>query len=138
VTIFICADGYFDTFDDCGDGGDLSFRVPGAIMNRDSGPPTQVFIIGAFIGILKSPPPADVMQEDGGEIDLPAFDVPNHLLQSFAVPDAHTTLADVRILFDDLHSMAFGILPDNVHLLAGDRMRVLRRHPHVSGTAAEW
>jgi hypothetical protein len=101
-------------------------------MNRDSGPPTQVFIIGAFIGILKSPPPADVMQEDGGEIDLPAFDVPNHLLQSFAVPDAHTTLADVRILFDDLHSMAFGILPDDVHLVAG-QVLVRCGRSHVSG-----
>jgi hypothetical protein len=101
-------------------------------MNRDSGAATDVFIIGAFIGILKSAPPADVMQEDGGEFDLTAFDVPDHLVQSFAVPDAHTALADVKILFDDLHSMAFGILPKDGHLIAG-QVLVCCGRSHVGG-----
>jgi hypothetical protein len=32
--------------------------------------------------------------------------------------------------------VAFGIFPDNVHLVAGERLLVLCRHPHVSGTMA--
>jgi hypothetical protein len=48
--------------------------------------------------------------------------------------DLQPTLAHIRVFFDDLHSMAFGIFPDNVHLVAGERLLVLCRHPHVSGT----
>jgi len=137
VTIFICAGGFSDAFDNRGGGDVLAFRLPGAIMNRDSSPAAEVFIIGALIGILNSAPPADVVQKDGGENDLPALDIPNHLRQSVAVLDINATLAPVRILFDDLHPMAFGILPDDVHLVAG-QVRRMRGCSHVSGDTDRW
>jgi hypothetical protein len=56
---------FFEAFDNCGNDDAPAFRVLVAIMNRDPGPAADVFIIGAFIGILKSAPPAEIVQEYG-------------------------------------------------------------------------
>jgi hypothetical protein len=50
----------------------------------------------------------------------------------------HATLALIRVFFDDLHSTAFGVVPDDIHLVAGQVLEVLRRHPHVSGSMVGW
>ena len=65
MTIFICADGFFESSDNRGDDDDLTFGVLVVIMNRNPGAVADTFIIGAFIGSLKSAPPADIVQEDG-------------------------------------------------------------------------
>src|ERR1700677_3913027 len=99
----------FEAFNNYGDMDGLTFKLLGAIMNRHPGSAADEFIMGAFIGILKSAPPTDIGQKDGGEIDWPILNIPNQLCQGFEALGAQTALACVRILFDDLYSTAVGI-----------------------------
>ena len=109
---------FFEAFDNRGNDDAPAFRVLVAIMNRDPGPAADVFVIGAFVGVLESSPSADIVQENKLEIDLPVLNIPNQLSQRFAVLDIQPAPAFVNIFFDDLQSTAFGILPNCNHLVA--------------------
>ena len=127
----------FEAFHNYGDIDGLTFKLLSAIMNRHPGSAADEFIRGAFIGILKSAPPTDIVQKDGREIDWAILNIPNQLCQGFEALGTQTAFASVRILFDDLYSPALGIFSDGVHLVAC-RVLVPRGRSHVSGGTDGW
>ena len=100
-------------------------------MHRDTGLAADVFVIGAFIGVLKSSPSAHVINKDVGKICLAVLNVLNHLRQRFPAFNVQAALALVRILLYDFHTPALGIFADDIHLVAGGVLLVLGGHPHI-------
>ena len=55
-----------------------------AVMGPDAGSGTFMLVIGAFVGILKSAPAADVIDEDCLEVGLAGLDLGHRVLQCLA------------------------------------------------------
>src|SRR5882762_5600360 len=50
-------------------------RFYGRVPNLDPGPPADVFVIGALVGILEAAPPTDVINENSHEASTAAFNI---------------------------------------------------------------
>ena len=74
----------FDAFDDVGGGAAIVFKLLGTVVDGDSSAFADVFVGSALIGVLKTAPTTDVVNEDGSEIRGPAANVVNQLLQRVA------------------------------------------------------
>ena len=77
-----------DALHDGGDGRAVVFELLGAVGDLDAGAPADVFVVGAFVGILESAPAADVVGEDYLKIGAATLDVFDQLLQGLSPIDA--------------------------------------------------
>jgi hypothetical protein len=44
-------------------------------LDADASPPADVFVVGAFVGVLEATPTADIVNQDGVEFCLPALNI---------------------------------------------------------------
>ena len=70
----------FDTFDQRRKGAAVIVELLGAIDDPDAGAAAKVLVVGAFIGILKPTPPADVIDQYGGKIGVAGLHVVQQIL----------------------------------------------------------
>jgi hypothetical protein len=61
----------FDALDDVRGGRTVVLELLGAVVDGDPGALADVFIVAAFVGVLKTTPAADVVGEDALEVGLP-------------------------------------------------------------------
>src|SRR6266404_2376170 len=83
----------FDALDDRGHRAAVIFELLRTIMNRNPSPSADVFIIGALVRVLESPPTADIINKNVGKLSLATLNVPDHLGQRVAPLDVQTALA---------------------------------------------
>src|ERR1051325_2515325 len=121
-----------DPLDDGRDWAAVVLELLRAVMHGHTCLSANIFIIGAFIGILEPPPSADIVNKDVGERCLAVLNILDHPRQGVASLDIQAALAFIRILSDDLHSTTLGVFADNVHLVAGRVLLMLRGHSDVS------
>jgi len=79
--------GAFDAFDDGRVWRAVIFKLLGAVSDLNASPPTNVFIVGGFIRVLKSAPAADVINQNDVKIDAPGFNVRDQLFERSAPAD---------------------------------------------------
>jgi len=91
----------------------------GAILDADAGALADVLVVGAFVGILESPPAAHVVDQDGLEVSAARLHVIDELLQRIAAIESKTTFALVGICPNNLNSSLAGVLPNCVSLVLG-------------------
>jgi hypothetical protein len=83
----------FDALDDGGDRRTVILELLGAVGDLDAGAAADVLVIGALIGVLESPPAADVVDQDDLKIGFARLDITDQLLQRDASIDAQPALA---------------------------------------------
>jgi hypothetical protein len=67
----------------------------GAILDRDIGPDTPEFVIRPFVGFLETTPPADVVDEDGAKVRLPALYSAKEVLKCVPALNPYAALAGI-------------------------------------------
>ena len=65
-----------DALNDGGDRASVVLELLGAILHADAGTLANVFVVGAFVGILEAAPAADVVDEDDCEVGRVDFGRP--------------------------------------------------------------
>jgi len=125
--------GPFDALDDRRGRPTVVLELLRAVMHVDPGTLAEVLVEGRLVGILKPAPPADVVDEDRLEIDRPRLHLGDHSLEWITACHTQAALALVRVGVDDLEPAAFGVLPDDVGLVVGGILLMVRRHPNVLG-----
>ncbi|MNE64665.1 hypothetical protein D3C80_1600870 [compost metagenome] len=103
----------------------------GAVVHGDAGLAAQVLVVGAFIGVLETPPAADVVDEDGLEVGPPGLDIGQQPLERVPALDLQAALALVGVGLDDLEATACGVGRYDVRLVLGGVFLVLGRHTDV-------
>ena len=103
-----------DALDDGGHGRAVVLELLGAIGHLNPGAATDVFVIGALVGVLEPAPAADVVDEDDLEVSLARLHISDQLLESLPAIDAQTALALVGVGADDLDVAPGGVLADLV------------------------
>jgi hypothetical protein len=86
-------------------------------VHGDSGSLADEFIVGAFVGILKASPTADVIDEDAIIICEPGFDVGDHRFEPVAPANSEAAEAFVRVGADNLQSPVGGVYGNDVSLV---------------------
>jgi hypothetical protein len=89
----------------------------GAVVDANSSSFEDVLVIGALVGVLEPAPPADVVDEQGSEIDLLLLHIGHQLIQAASAGFVETTPAMVGVNLDDLHIVIYGVLPDDGRLV---------------------
>lgn len=110
----------------------------GAVVHADAGTPADVLVIRAFVGVLESPPTAHVVNEDGREIRLPTFDVPDQPLQGLAAVDAQPAFPGICIGANNFHPASGRVLADGLTLVLDGVLLVLCGHPGVLRCSDGW
>ena len=123
--------GPLDALDDGGDGRAIVLELLGAIGDLDAGAAADVLVVSTLIGILKTPPATDVVDQDDLEIGLARLDIVDQPLEGLPAIDAQTALALVGIGLDDLDATPGGVFLDLVGLVLRGVLLVLGRHPHI-------
>jgi len=59
-------------------------KLLSAVMNGDTGSAASIFVVGAFIGILKSTPATNVMDQNNLKPGISTLDVVDELLKPFS------------------------------------------------------
>lgn len=88
-------------------------------MHAYPGTFANILIVGAFVGILKSTPSADIVDEDCVEVRLPAFNVRNKALESITAINAKSAFTLISVGFYDVDCFGGCILADRVGLNFG-------------------
>ena len=70
-----------DALDNGGDRAAVIFKLFRAVVNRNARLFADVFVIGAFVGILKSAPPAHVINQNGFVMRFALKHITDHLFQ---------------------------------------------------------
>jgi hypothetical protein len=120
-----------DALDDGGDRRAVVLELLGAVGDLDAGTPADVLVVRRFVGVLKAPPTADVVDQDDAEVGVAGLDVADQALQGLAPVDAKPALALVGVGPHDVDVAARRVLPDLVALVLGGVLLVLRGHAHV-------
>src|SRR5690554_1713298 len=97
----------------------------------DSRPSTDVLVVGAFVGVLKAAPAADIVDKDDIEIGIARLHIVNELLKCLSAVYTQTALAVVRIGPNDLKVAAFRVFSDGVALVLRRILLMLCGHPDV-------
>jgi len=105
-----------------------------AILDGDAGASADILVIGALVGILKTPPAADVIDENQGEIGVPGLHVLDELSERVASLNLEAAFPRIGIGSDDLYSAGFSILLDRVGLVFGRIFLMVRGHADVFGS----
>ena len=95
-----------DALDDGRDRAAVVFELLGAVLHGNAGAPADVFVVGALVGVLEPAPAADVIDQDGLEIGVPALDILDQLLERVAARRSKPALALIGIGPDDLDPAA--------------------------------
>ncbi len=120
-----------DPLDDGRDRRAVIGELLGAVMHRDAGALADVFVIGAFVGVLEPTPAADVVDQDDLEIGAAPLDVGDEPRQRIAALEPQPALALIGIGADDRDAVIGGVAADGVALVLGRILLMLGRHAHV-------
>jgi len=93
----------------------------------------DVFIVAAFVGVLKTTPAADIVGEDRLELSLAGFNLGDHPTEALAAFHAEPAFALIGKYPDDLHSPFGRVFLDAIQLILGRVLLMLRGHAHVGG-----
>ena len=137
ATILACH-GALDALDDGGNRAAVIFELLGAVFDLLVGATADVFVIGGFIGVLKTAPSADVIDKDHLEIRGAVLHILDQLLQCLATLDPEPTPARVGIGTDQFKAAFLRILADRVRLVFGRVFLMVRRHAHIFSRTAPW
>src|SRR6202040_3105208 len=88
----------------------------GAIMHTDPGAPADVFVIGAFVDVLKPTPAAHVVDQDCREVGGVVLNIGNQSLQGVARLDGESAPSLVRLGAHDGVPALGSVLPDGLRL----------------------
>ncbi len=102
-------------------------------MDGDTSLAASVLVVGTFIGILKSPPSTDVINQDRVEPRVTALDIGKKLCECVPPLDPQATLSSVRVCLDDFHVVQLCVTPDGIGLVLGRVILMLCGHPNVFG-----
>jgi len=127
----------FDALDDGGHRRAVVLELLGAVGNLDAGAAADVLVVGALVGVLETPPAADVVDQDDLEVRLARLDLLDQPLQGQSSIDAQTALALVGIGPDDLDATSGGVLSNLVALILGRVLLMLGGHAHILSGAKE-
>jgi hypothetical protein len=107
------------------------FELLRAVVDRDPRALADVFVVAAFVGILKAAPATHVVCQDALEVSAPGFDFLNHTAE--AIPTTHIQTAFARVLehTNQRHLPARRILLDPVELVLGRILLMFGGHAHV-------
>src|SRR5271166_2067896 len=75
LSAVLASHGSFDAFDDRGNRAPIVLELLSTIVHADASARASIFVIGAFICILKATPATDVVDQNCSEIRLPALDL---------------------------------------------------------------
>jgi hypothetical protein len=109
----------------------LTVTTSAGISDLDPGALADVFVIGRLIRVLKPPPAADIVDQDGVELGGAGFDIGDQLLERGAAPDREPALAVIGVGLDDFDPTLLGVVLDDLGLVPGGILLVLGRHAHV-------
>ena len=123
--------GPLDRLDDGGADAAVVLELLGAVLDPDAGPLAEVFVIGAFVGILKPAPATDVVYQDHIKVGSFRFDISDQLLKASPPTDVEATPSFVGIGADDPVSAPGGELADGVGLVFSRVLLMLGGHPDV-------
>jgi hypothetical protein len=94
-----------------------------------------MFIICALVGILKSTPAANVIDEDHFEIRVAGLHIIDELPERIASFDLEAAFAGVSIGSDDLDPTGLRIPPDRIGLVFRRVFLMICRHTDVFGSS---
>ena len=120
-------------FHDRGHWAAVIFELFGAVVDRDTHPPADIFVVRAFVGILESAPAADIVNEDVGELRATFLDIADHLRERVATLDVQTAFPLVGVFLHDGQSTALRVFADDIHLVARRILLMFRGHAHIHG-----
>lgn len=75
LSAVLCSHRSLHRFDQSGYRAAVVLELFGGIVNIDSSSSADVFVVGTFVGIEETSPPADVIDQDNAEIRSSRFDV---------------------------------------------------------------
>jgi hypothetical protein len=120
-----------DGFQQVGADAAVVFELLAAIVDADPGTRADMLVVGPFIGILKTAPTADVIDQNGLEIRLACSDLGHQVLQRFAAVQPQPGPTGVLEHPQDLQTPGGGVMSNDVQLVLGRVLLVIGRHPHI-------
>ncbi len=92
----------------------IVLELLGAILDGNSHPLTNVFVVCALVRVLKSAPAAYVIYQDSGEVGGPILDISYQLLERIPPTQTKTTFALIRVSADDDQTSSCSVLLDRL------------------------
>ena len=84
-----------------------------AVVDPDPGAGTDVLVTGAFVGVLKPAPPADVIDEDSLEVGIAGLDLGHQVLQSLSAVEPQSRASRVLESPKDRQPSGFSVLAND-------------------------
>jgi hypothetical protein len=106
-------------------------------MNSQSGASETELIEGRFIGILKTPEPAHIIDEQNSKIRTAIFNIREKLLEGGSTVDVESAFSFIGVGSNDLISVVVGITLDRRQLIVRGEFLVIGRHADIGSCARD-
>jgi len=122
-----------DALDDGRNRAAVVLELLSTVLDRNAGPLADVFVVGAFVGVLEAAPAADVVYEDRRELGSCVLYIRDQSLERVAAVEPQAALAFVGVGAHDFEAASLGVSLNLVGLVLGRIALMLGRHPDILG-----